>query len=233
MSNSVAADRLRSFVERIEYVKEQIAELQADLKEVKAEAKSEGFSVSTINEIVKLRAMGDAERQEREALLDLYKAALGMLDGTPLGKAALDRLNKPSEDDADKDKKPGADEGTENGPNDSATAPPAPKKKSRKASFPDDAPPEEAPGAAATITPEDIDEARRRGADDARAGANILSNPFVAGDPRRAAWDEGWCQAMGSDGMELPAALRPTKKPKKKKPGEDHDGGAGDDGGDQ
>lgn len=217
MSNTVAADRLRSIVERIERVLGEIEALRLDVKEIKAEAKGEGFDVATINRIIKLRKKTEAQRQEEEALLDLYKAALGMLDGTPLGKAALDRLNNPPKD----DDKPDDEEGSEDGgdrPEDDAPESSPPKKKASNKPADTDIQPDEAPDQAAKITAEDIEEARRKGGDDARAGAKILANPYVAGDPRRAAWDEGWCQAMGSDGMELPAALRPSKKPKKKKP---------------
>lgn len=69
-----------------------------------------------------------------------------------------------------------------------------------------------------TIGAEQIAEAHRRGVDDARAGKRILENPFIAGDPRRASWDEGFCEASGSDGMEIPDAWR---RPGKKKPDED------------
>lgn len=78
-----------------------------------------------------------------------------------------------------------------------------------------------------SITPEAIEEARQLGRDDAKAGKKVLENPFTAGDPRRAAWDEGWCAELGSDGMEIPAALRRKEKPKKKKKG---DGGEGAEG---
>lgn len=85
--DSVAADRLRSFVERIERLNEEKANLTADIAEIFSEAKGAGFDVKTIREIVKLRKMDADDRRQAEELLDLYKSAMGM-DGTPLGDAA-------------------------------------------------------------------------------------------------------------------------------------------------
>lgn len=78
-SQTVAAGQLRAFIERIERLEEEKDTISQDIKEVKAEAKGCGFSVPTINTIVKLRKMDQAERQEAESILDLYKAALGMV----------------------------------------------------------------------------------------------------------------------------------------------------------
>jgi uncharacterized protein (UPF0335 family) len=78
-ASGVAGDRLKSFVERIERLKSEIKDLQEDVKEVKQEAKSAGFDVSGINAIIKLREMNAADRQEMDAILDVYKQALDML----------------------------------------------------------------------------------------------------------------------------------------------------------
>lgn len=75
----VAADRLRSFVERIERLEEEKATLAADIKEVYAEAKGTGFDVKTLRQIVKLRKLDQADRQEMEEMLELYKRALDIL----------------------------------------------------------------------------------------------------------------------------------------------------------
>ena len=77
-SQAVAAQQLRSFIERIERLEEERKTIADDIKEVKAEAKGNGFDVKTINTIIKLRKQDQAERQEAEAMLDLYKSALGM-----------------------------------------------------------------------------------------------------------------------------------------------------------
>ncbi len=74
----IAAQRLRSFVERIERLEEEKAALAADIREVYAEAKGDGFDVKTMRQIVRLRKLDSSDRAEQEALLDLYKAALGL-----------------------------------------------------------------------------------------------------------------------------------------------------------
>ena len=75
----VAADRLRSFVERIERHEEEKATLAADIKEVYAEAKGTGFDVKTLRQIIGLRKLDQADRQEMEEMLELYKRALDIL----------------------------------------------------------------------------------------------------------------------------------------------------------
>lgn len=74
----IAAEALRQFIERIERLEEEKAALQADIKDVYAQAKSQGFDTKIIRQIVRLRKMEDHEREETEQLLDLYKAAIGM-----------------------------------------------------------------------------------------------------------------------------------------------------------
>jgi uncharacterized protein (UPF0335 family) len=74
----IGADRLRSFVERIERLEEEKAALTADIREVYAEAKGNGYDTKVMRQIIKLRKMETADRQEQEALLDLYKRAIGL-----------------------------------------------------------------------------------------------------------------------------------------------------------
>ena len=74
----VAAERLRSFVERIERLEEEKAALAADIREVYAEAKGNGFDVKILRQVVRLRKMNQADRQEQEELLDVYKRALDL-----------------------------------------------------------------------------------------------------------------------------------------------------------
>ncbi|MBP2232508.1 uncharacterized protein (UPF0335 family) [Azospirillum agricola] len=76
----IAADRLKSFVERIERLEEEKKGLQEDVKEVYAEAKGTGFDTKIIRQIIRLRKMDKADRQEQEAILELYKEALGMVE---------------------------------------------------------------------------------------------------------------------------------------------------------
>jgi len=75
---TVAADRLRSFVERIERLEEEKAALAADIREVYSEAKGAGFDVKTLRQIVRLRKLDQADRREQEELLTVYMSALGM-----------------------------------------------------------------------------------------------------------------------------------------------------------
>lgn len=75
---TIARDHLRAFVERIERLEEEKQALAEDIREVYAEAKANGFDTKTLRQVVKLRKQDAAERQEQEALLDLYLHALGM-----------------------------------------------------------------------------------------------------------------------------------------------------------
>ena len=79
-TGGIARDQLRSIVERIERLEEEKAALAADIREVFAEAKGNGFDVKTLRQVIRLRKQDKAERQEQEAILDLYLHALGMLD---------------------------------------------------------------------------------------------------------------------------------------------------------
>jgi len=79
-TGGVAADQLRSFIERIERLDEEKSVLANDIKEVFAEAKMNGFDTPAMRQILKLRKMDNSDRQEREAILDLYMRALGMAD---------------------------------------------------------------------------------------------------------------------------------------------------------
>lgn len=76
--NGIAADRLRSFVERIERLEEERTALGADIREVYSEAKSVGFDTKILRQVVRLRKMDNADRQEQEELLTIYKEALGI-----------------------------------------------------------------------------------------------------------------------------------------------------------
>ena len=76
---SVARDQLRSIVERIERLEEEKKAIADDIRDVFAEAKANGFDVKTLRTVVRMRKIEAAERQEQEAMLDLYLSALGML----------------------------------------------------------------------------------------------------------------------------------------------------------
>jgi uncharacterized protein (UPF0335 family) len=73
-----AKEHLKSFVERIERLEEERTALTADIREVYSEAKGQGFDTKIMRQVVRLRKMETADRQEQEAMLDLYLSALGM-----------------------------------------------------------------------------------------------------------------------------------------------------------
>ncbi len=74
----VAADRLRTIIERIERLEEEKKALSDDVREVFSEAKGAGFDVKVIRQVVRLRKMDATDRSEMEQVLDVYKRALGM-----------------------------------------------------------------------------------------------------------------------------------------------------------
>ena len=72
----IAADRLRSLVERIERLEEEKKALSSDIRDIFAEAKSAGFDVKIMRAVIKLRKMNAADRDEQELLLETYRKAL-------------------------------------------------------------------------------------------------------------------------------------------------------------
>ncbi len=74
----IAADRLRSLVERIERLEDEKQALAGDIREIFAEAKGAGFDTKIMRQVIKLRKMEKDDLQEQEHLLDLYKRALGI-----------------------------------------------------------------------------------------------------------------------------------------------------------
>lgn len=77
-TGGVAADRLRSLVERIERLEEERKALASDIKDIYAEAKSAGFDVKVLRQLIRIRKQEANEVEEQESLLDLYRRALGM-----------------------------------------------------------------------------------------------------------------------------------------------------------
>lgn len=76
--NTIAANQIRSIIERAERLNEDKQAIQDDLKELMAEAKGNGFHVPTIRAIIRLRKLDPNTREENESYLDLYKTAIGM-----------------------------------------------------------------------------------------------------------------------------------------------------------
>jgi len=76
---NVAAAELRQFVERLERLEEEKKAISDDMRDVLAELKGRGYDVKAVRQILKIRKQDQAERQEQEAILDVYLEALGML----------------------------------------------------------------------------------------------------------------------------------------------------------
>lgn len=74
----VAVDRLRSIVDRIERLEEERKALSGDVRDIFAEAKSAGFDVKVLRELLRIRKQEPADVEEQETLLDVYRRALGM-----------------------------------------------------------------------------------------------------------------------------------------------------------
>ncbi len=77
-TGGIAADRLRSIIDRIERLEEERKALSSDIKDIYSEAKSAGFDPKVIRQLISLRKQEPADVEEQETLLDLYKRALGM-----------------------------------------------------------------------------------------------------------------------------------------------------------
>ena len=78
-TSGIAADRLKQIIDKVERLEEEKREVAEQIKEVMGEAKSEGFDVKTLRQVLKLRRLKPHDRSEQEELLELYKAALGMV----------------------------------------------------------------------------------------------------------------------------------------------------------
>jgi len=175
------------------------------------DAKGAGYDPSTLKAVLRLRKLTPEEREERRALEAIYLAALGMLEGDSLPEAARRRLDeqdsaspKPERSSGPQAKGATPTEATKGATPTEAPAPPPPPQM--------------------RMNLKDPTEAHREGRDAAAEGKRIYDNPFPAGDPCRAAWDEGWCAQQKSHGMETPAAYQRRSKPDKK----DKDADAGE-----
>ncbi|MCL4818922.1 MAG: DUF2312 domain-containing protein [Vicinamibacteria bacterium] len=190
-------------LERLEEAKRKVADALRDRMRC---AQDDGFDGPTLKAILKLRKMTPAQRKERRALEAIYLASLGMLDGDPLPDEARRRLDgqPPAADPPEPDEKPTSDDpappGDSQGPGGDPAAhegtPPTPPKQVEM--------PLRTPA-----------EAREEGRAAAGAGKKVYENPYPAGDPCRAAWDEGWCESSGSHGLDIPSAFQRKKKPPK------------------
>lgn len=213
--NTVAGEQLRGFVERIERIRAEKKQLGQDEAAIVAEAKSSGFNGPAIRQCVKIRAMKPHDRQESEAMLDMYLHALGMASEPPLfraaGLAAIDTTAREQVIERMKEFVPPEGSGSivvkmggemielQRGKDGEVT-----ERQVREA------PPPGGGSAAASLLPErprvdvpdvDDDGAEALGVDAFRSNAPITANPFPFGDGRRPRWDKGWRNASGTDGM--------------------------------
>ncbi len=83
---TISNGQLKSLIERIERLETEKQALTADIKEVYGEAKANGFDIKIMRKVVSLRKKDSAERQEEEAMLDLYLGALGMQQTLPFSE---------------------------------------------------------------------------------------------------------------------------------------------------
>lgn len=73
-----AGERLRSIIERVERLEEERKALASDIKDIFSEAKSAGFDVKVIRQLIRIRKQEPADVEEQESLLDVYRRAIGM-----------------------------------------------------------------------------------------------------------------------------------------------------------
>ena len=77
-TQGITGDQLKSYIERIEKLEEEKANITADIREVYSEAKANGFDAKVMRQIVRIRKMDQQDRAEMEELFGIYKAAIGM-----------------------------------------------------------------------------------------------------------------------------------------------------------
>ena len=212
--NTISSQMLVGFVERIERLEGQRAEIADDIRVVYAEAKAAGLTPKYVRKIVKRRSQKPSDVEEDLALTDLYLSAAGLAKETPLfrhvGQMAVDVSAReqviealknlvPKKGDIivrigdqpvrlfrDESGDPQAEDYVEKQPR-NASQPPSGKRDTAKPKTP----------------PPDVDE---QGAFDlgfkaAKDDQPVIVNPFPYGDSRRPRWDEGWRDGNGGDGM--------------------------------
>lgn len=210
--NTVSSDMLRSYVERIEHVRLDKKQLAENESAILADAKANGFTPSAIKAVVKVRAMKPHDRQESEALLDMYLHSLGMATEPPLFRAAgiagFDAAAREQVVARLKDFVPATGLGDiivnmggtqvrlARGADGEVSETPvqSPKPPAEPGARP-------SPAGKADVPNVDSAGAEAMGQQYARDNRPVIDNPFPFGDPRRARFDEGWRREAGSDGM--------------------------------
>jgi uncharacterized protein (UPF0335 family) len=206
MHSADARRRLVHHITQLEQLEARKKLASDDFKTAIETAQLEGYDGATLKVVLKLRKLTPAQRLERRALEAIYMAAIGLLDGEALPDEARRRFSGDAED-----RPPSQPDVAPSARSETPAPPPAPQQ-----------PP---------LIVKDPAEARREGAAAAAADKRIYENPYAAGDPCRAAWDEGWCGQKNSHGMDVPKAYqrRQSSKPKKDE-GKDRDRGGDADG---
>lgn len=216
-SNTVSGEKLRSFVERIERVREDQKSLNNDEKVIFAEAKSDGFDPKYMRAILKLRSVPPSARQESEAMIEMYSAAMGMATDTPLFRhiqgmsrdsmakdAIVNALKMLAPEDGEITIRVGqgsrvriwrdrdgvhAEDVADRPEPDSDSAGKGP-----RLSRSDAAKRSELPKCTTA-------EAEKMGREARKGDEPVIANPFPWDDKRRRFWDEGWRKEDGGDGM--------------------------------
>lgn len=217
-SNTVSGEKLRSYVERIERVREDKKAIADDKKLIFAEAKSDGFDPKYIRAILKLRGVPPSERQENEAMIEMYSAALGMSSETPLFRhiqgmsrdsmaqeAVVNALKLLAPEDGEITIRVGRgarvriwrDRDGAHAEEVIERSAPAMEPQNKRPSRPS-----RADAAKRADVPDcTLDEARQMGRQARKDDEPVIANPFPWDDKRRRFWDEGWRQEDGGDGM--------------------------------
>ncbi|WP_376957697.1 DUF2312 domain-containing protein [Azospirillum sp. A26] len=205
-----AAERLKAFVTRIRNLRAEIKAIQEDIRAIFAEAKAVGFDTKVIRKIISwmdAREKDKAGQDEQEAIFELYKDALGLGEGPATNRDIPLNPKKPKgkkevPDDDDDDDQTDLERHLDQKKPDEGDAGDAAGSGAEGAG--------DGAGQPVALTPE---EAKAKGHEDGLAGVPITANPFGASDPNRGHWELGWCEATGSDGMDIPPELQPPPAP--------------------
>ena len=213
-TNKPAGDYLNATLERIERLKDEQKDIGDDIKAVFAEAKAKGYNTKAMRRLLKLRAMKPSDRDEEDAILDIYLDVTGMARQPSLFRAAgmmsVDVAAREQVIDAFSRFVPekgdviirfdGAPVRLWRGEDGRVEV--EDWKEPDRFEGGEDAPRKKRPAAPSVPVP-DVDEAGARalGAQAWEDDRPITSNPFPANDKRRREWDRGWRDASGSDGM--------------------------------
>jgi len=216
--NTVSSDQLRSYIDRLERLREDKKQISDDEASVMAEAKSNGFVPATIRAVLKRRAMKPHDAQEAEALFDMYMHALGMSAEPPLfrfaGLGAIDTTARDQVIERMSEFVPASGLGhivvNMGGKQVRLTRDKAGavqveevREQPRTLDEPGKQPPSNRRPRREPAEVPDVDDAGAEtlGEEYARANRPVIDNPFPFGDARRARFDAGWRRASGSDGM--------------------------------